>query len=95
MKGKLVLARKNDEGITITLPSGEKIHICVNIKSSTQVALAFDAPKDVEINRDEIEQRKRDGVPFSKKEASEEGELKRPKIMHKRPRGASHLSLRK
>jgi carbon storage regulator CsrA len=80
MDGKLVLARKNNEGVTLTLPTGEKIHVAVNIKSNNQVALVFDAPRDVEINRDEIEQRKREGVPFSKE----------PKIVNKRPR-ARHI----
>lgn len=79
MKGNLVLARKNNEGVTITLPTGEKIHVAVNIKSNNQVALVFDAPRNVEINRDEIEQRKNEGIPYVKKE---------PKIMHKHPRSS-------
>lgn len=80
MDGKLVLARKNNEGVTLTLPTGEKIHVAVNIKGNNQVALVFDAPRNVEINRDEVEQRKREGVPFSKE----------TKIINKRPR-ASHI----
>ena len=74
MDGKLVLARKNNEGVTLTLPTA------VNIKGNNQVALVFDAPRNIEINRDEVEQRKRDGVPFSKE----------TKIINKRPR-ASHI----
>jgi carbon storage regulator CsrA len=79
MNGKLVLSRKNDEGVTITLENGEKIHIGVTIKAGNQVALAFDAPRNVEINRDEIEERKNNGVPF----------VKEPKIINKRPRSSS------
>lgn len=82
MDGKLVLARKQNEGVTLTLPTGEKVHVAVDIKGSNQVALIFDAPKNVEINRDEIEKRKMDGVPFEKPDKPK----KTPKIMHKKPR---------
>lgn len=57
--GLLVLSRSPDQGVTLTVPPSEKntvIHV-TNVRNDTsrnQARLAFDAPKDVVILRDEL-----------------------------------------
>ena len=57
--GALVLTRKANEGVTLTVPPSEKdtvIHV-TNVRNDTsrnQVRLAFEAPKQVNIVRDEL-----------------------------------------
>lgn len=54
--GNLVLKRSHNKGITITTAGGERIHITVDMeKGASQVGLVVDAPRSVEVNRDEIQ----------------------------------------
>ncbi len=53
----LVLTRRPNEGITITVPPSTEatvVHISARPKLGTQVAYAIDAPKSVAIVRDEL-----------------------------------------
>jgi len=52
----LVLSRKKDQSIIITLQDGTKIKVLVSNLSKDVVRLAFDAPRKVKINREEVEQ---------------------------------------
>lgn len=49
----LKITRKPGEGLTITTSDGE-IHIDFEIKSGKQIKLSIDAPRAVEILRDEL-----------------------------------------
>jgi len=49
----LKITRKPGEGLTIITSDGE-IHIDVEIKSGNQIKLAIDAPRKIEILRDEL-----------------------------------------
>jgi carbon storage regulator len=55
----LILTRKTGESIKI----GNDITVTVLSVKGNQIRLGIDAPKDVEVHRDEIFQRIKDGVP--------------------------------
>ena len=50
----LVLTRKADEAIILTMPSGEQIDIIVTEVSRNQVRIGIDANKDVQVMREEM-----------------------------------------
>ena len=64
--GALVLTRKANEGVTLTVPPSEKdtvIHITnVRNDSRNQVRLALEAPKQVNIVRDELIKKDQQGA---------------------------------
>lgn len=55
----LYLTRKPGEGVWI----GDKIRVVVRNIEGGKVSLAFEAPKDVTIDRDEVRQQKRNTPP--------------------------------
>lgn len=73
----LVLERKNNEGVTLDLGNGERMHLTVKFKTPNQVALQFEAPFYVQINRDEIHEKKMKdgGINVSRKENSKMSRL--------------------
>ena len=50
----LVLTRKEDEAIILTMPSGKQIDIIVTEIKGNQVRISVDADDDVEIMREEL-----------------------------------------
>ena len=51
----LVLSRKVREEIVITMPTGERVTIIVSEIRGGQVRLAIDAPRQIAVNRGEIQ----------------------------------------
>jgi carbon storage regulator CsrA len=55
----LILSRRLDEKVILTLPDGERVTIqVIGFKSGTPltVRLGFDAPKEIAIHREEVQQ---------------------------------------
>jgi sRNA-binding carbon storage regulator CsrA len=52
--GWLVLSRKEDQGITVRTPSGERIEIVIARLAPGRVTLAFKAEREVDIKRAEL-----------------------------------------
>lgn len=50
----LVLTRKEDEAIILTMPNGSQIDIIVTRIKGRQVSIGIDANDDVEIMREEL-----------------------------------------
>lgn len=53
----LVLARRVGEWVVIPLPDGRRIRIQVTKSERGMVRLGFEAPDDIEINREEVQDR--------------------------------------
>jgi carbon storage regulator len=53
----LNLTRKAGEGVTITTPGGELIHVSFEGMRGSDVQLGFEADISVEIHRDEVQRR--------------------------------------
>jgi carbon storage regulator CsrA len=59
----LVLSRKVEEAIIITIPDGRKIHLKVTsmrsngkpLPETTKVRIGIDAPRDVTVHREEVQ----------------------------------------
>ena len=54
----LVMTRQRHERIRIKLPDGRCVWVQVALIDRTKVRLAFDAPRDIEIDREEIAEMK-------------------------------------
>lgn len=52
------LTRKTGESVYLMLPSGEKITVAIISNRNGQVALGIDAPKSVDIQRDNMKKAK-------------------------------------
>ncbi len=50
----LALTRKEGEAVHLDLPNGDRVTVHVLIVRGNETRLAFDAPRDVEIWREEI-----------------------------------------
>jgi sRNA-binding carbon storage regulator CsrA len=63
--GYLVLKVPIGERVVVTLPGGDRMYVLVSCTTPTKVHLAFDAPPDVGINRDSVQQRIDNGESFA------------------------------
>ena len=53
----LVFSRNVDERVILTMPDGRRIAVMlIEIKGTNRARLGFDAPQDVRIHREEIQQ---------------------------------------
>ena len=52
----LKLTRRVGESVIITTPAGDRITVTIASNHRRVVAMAFDAPRNVQINRAEIQQ---------------------------------------
>ena len=59
----LVLTRRVDEDVLLTLPDGQRVRIHVAAVVGDKVRLAFDAPDEVVVNRAEVQDRIDAGQP--------------------------------
>jgi len=74
----LALSRRSGEEIVLTLPNGERIAVKVFRILNDKVRIAIDAPGDVQINRDDVQQRIDNGESFARSGHDEPGDTDDP-----------------
>jgi carbon storage regulator len=62
----LVLSVVSGSGLTMTLDNGERVRVKIVRVSGSKVRLGIDAPPDVQINRDDVQQRIDNGESFAR-----------------------------
>jgi len=60
----LVLTVVSGSGLTMTLDNGERVRVKIVRVNGNKVRLGIDAPPDVDINRDDVQQRIDNGESF-------------------------------
>lgn len=73
----LVLSRKKNEGITITGPDKKPVHLVVVEIRGDKVRLGIDAPKDVAVHRDEVQNAIDRAYPRTEQEKSPDMDIAR------------------
>ena len=62
----LVLSVVSGSGLVMTLDNGERINLKIIRASGSKVRIGIDAPPDVQINRDDVQQRIDNGESFAR-----------------------------
>jgi carbon storage regulator CsrA len=62
----LVLSVVSGSGLTMTLDNGERVRVKIVRVSGSKVRIGIDAPPDVQINRDDVQQRIDNGESFAR-----------------------------
>ena len=74
----LVLSVLSGSGLTMTLDNGERVRVKIVRVSGSKVRLGIDAPPDVQINRDDVQQRIDNGESFARSGHDEPGDMDDP-----------------
>ena len=74
----LVLSVVSGSGLTMTLDNGERVRVKIVRVSGSKVRLGIDAPPDVQINRDDVQQRIDNGESFARSGHDEPGDTDDP-----------------
>jgi carbon storage regulator CsrA len=74
----LVLSVVSGSGLTMTLSDGERVRVKIVRVSGSKVRIGIDAPPDVQINRDDVQQRIDNGESFARSGHDEPGDTDDP-----------------
>jgi carbon storage regulator CsrA len=74
----LVLSVLSGSGLTMTLSDGERVRVKIVRVSGSKVRIGIDAPPDVQINRDDVQQRIDNGESFARSGHDEPGDTDDP-----------------
>jgi carbon storage regulator len=74
----LVLSVVSGSGLTMTLDNGERVRVTIVRVSGSKVRIGIDAPPDVQINRDDVQQRIDNGESFARSGHDEPGDMDDP-----------------
>jgi carbon storage regulator CsrA len=74
----LVLSVLSGSGLTMTLSDGERVRVKIVRVNGSKVRIGIDAPPDVQINRDDVQQRIDNGESFARSGHDEPGDTDDP-----------------
>jgi carbon storage regulator CsrA len=74
----LVLSVVSGSGLTMTLSDGERVRVKIVRVNGSKVRIGIDAPPDVQINRDDVQQRIDNGESFARSGHDEPGDTDDP-----------------
>ena len=74
----LVLSVVSGSGLTMTLSDGERVRVKIVRVNGSKVRIGIDAPPDVQINRDDVQQRIDNGESFARSGHDEPGDMDDP-----------------